>query len=253
MTPFQPNNSLNNRLLTYLMEIYNINARQIESLQNSNELIREHIIELLLRNNNINNIQRNQQILPVVNTLLYPNNNIQRENNINNNINNNHILQSFFNPIPIIPTATQIENARRIAIFGNITRPINNACPITLDRFNDNETVSVIRYCNHIFNTDALNNWFRENCRCPVCRYDIRSYNLTNANTNTNANANANANSISNLNYDSNTDSVTFDINADDLYNNITRIAINTLNNIRDASGNNIRDASGNNIQPPTG
>ena len=144
MTPFQPNNSLNNRLLTYLMEIYNINARQIESLQNSNELIREHIIELLLRNNNINNIQRNQQILPVVNTLLYPNNNIQRENNINNNINNNHILQSFFNPIPIIPTATQIENARRIAIFGNITRPINNACPITLDRFNDNETVSVI-------------------------------------------------------------------------------------------------------------
>ena len=247
MTPFQPNNSLNNRLLTYLMEIYNINARQIESLQNSNELIREHIIELLLRNNNINNIQRNQQILPVVNTLLYPNNNIQRENNINNNINNNHILQSFFNPIPIIPTATQIENARRIAIFGNITRPINNACPITLDRFNDNETVSVIRYCNHIFNTDALNNWFRENCRCPVCRYDIRSYNLTNAN------ANANANPISNLNYDSNTDSVTFDINADDLYNNITRIAINTLNNIRDASGNNIRDASGNNIQPPTG
>ena len=192
MTPFQPNNSLNNRLLTYLMEIYNINARQIESLQNSNELIREHIIELLLRNNNINNRQRNQQILPVVNTLLYPNNNnIQRENNINNNINNNHILQSFFNPIPIIPTATQIENARRIAIFGNITRPINNACPITLDRFNDNETVSVIRYCNHIFNTDALNNWFRENCRCPVCRYDIRSYNLTNANDN----------SISNLNY----------------------------------------------------
>jgi hypothetical protein len=247
MTPFQPNNSLNNRLLTYLMEIYNINARQIESLQNSNELIREHIIELLLRNNNINNRQRNQQILPVVNTLLYPNNNnIQRENNINNNINNS-ILQSFFNPIPIVPTATQIENARRIAIFGNITRPINNACPITLDRFNDNETVSVIRYCNHIFNTDALNNWFRENCRCPVCRYDIRSYNLPNAN------ANANANSISNLNYDSNTDSVTFDINADDLYNNITRIAINTLNNIRDASGNNIRDASGNNIRPPTG
>ena len=246
MTPFQPNNSLNNRLLAYLMEIYNSNARQIESLQNSNEHIREHIIELLLRNNNINNRQRNQQILPVVNTLLYPNNNnIQRENNINNN----HILQSFFNPIPIIPTATQIENATRIAIFGNITRPINNACPITLDRFNDTETVSVIRYCNHIFNTNALNNWFRENCRCPVCRYDIRSYNLINANTNTNANANT----ISNLNYDFTNDSVTFDINADDLYNNITRIAINTLNNIRDASGNNIRDASGNNIRPPTG
>lgn len=246
MTPFQPNNNLNNQLLTYLMEIYNCNARQIESLQNSNEHIREHIIELLLRNNNIaiSNRQRRQLNLPTAisrTNFVYPNN-IQGENNINNSI-----LQSFFNPIPIVPTATQIENARRIAIFGNITRPINNACPITLDRFNDNETVSVIRYCNHIFNTDALNNWFRENCRCPVCRYDIRSYNSTNAN------ANANANSISNLNYDSNTDSVTFDIDSDELYNNITRIAINTLNNIRESSVNNNRDASGNNIRPPTG
>ena len=38
--------------------------------------------------------------------------------------------------------------------------------------------VSVIRYCGHIFNTDQLNTWFRSNCICPVCRYDIRRYNL---------------------------------------------------------------------------
>ena len=37
--------------------------------------------------------------------------------------------------------------------------------------------VSVIRYCGHIFKTDELNTWFRSNCRCPVCRYDIRNYN----------------------------------------------------------------------------
>jgi hypothetical protein len=37
----------------------------------------------------------------------------------------------------------------------------------------------VIRFCGHIFNTEQLNTWFRSNCRCPVCRYDIRRYNTT--------------------------------------------------------------------------
>ncbi len=37
--------------------------------------------------------------------------------------------------------------------------------------------VTVIRYCGHIFNSDEVNRWFRTNCRCPVCRYDIRNYN----------------------------------------------------------------------------
>jgi len=37
--------------------------------------------------------------------------------------------------------------------------------------------VTLIRFCGHIFNSEQLNTWFRSNCRCPVCRYDIRSYN----------------------------------------------------------------------------
>jgi hypothetical protein len=57
--------------------------------------------------------------------------------------------------------------------------PRNRSCPISLENFNDNDMVSVIRYCGHIFNTEQLNTWFRSNCRCPVCRYDIRRYNST--------------------------------------------------------------------------
>jgi hypothetical protein len=37
--------------------------------------------------------------------------------------------------------------------------------------------VTIIRHCRHIFTSDHLNTWFRSNCRCPVCRYDIRSDN----------------------------------------------------------------------------
>jgi hypothetical protein len=82
---------------------------------------------------------------------------------------------NFFDPITIYPTATQIENAVRRVEYGNITSPMNLSCPITLERFNDTNIVSVIRYCGHIFNSVALNTWFRTNCRCPVCRYDIRT------------------------------------------------------------------------------
>jgi len=35
----------------------------------------------------------------------------------------------------------------------------------------------MIRHCRHIFNTNSLISWFNTNCKCPVCRYDIRNYN----------------------------------------------------------------------------
>ena len=54
--------------------------------------------------------------------------------------------------------------------------PVNTSCPISLEPFNDSSRVTIIRHCRHIFNTDNLSNWFRTNCRCPVCRYDIRDY-----------------------------------------------------------------------------
>lgn len=87
------------------------------------------------------------------------------------------IFETFFQPVNISPTSTQIENAVRQVRYGDILRPINNSCPISLETFNDNSVVSMIRHCGHIFNTDELSNWFNTNYRCPVCRYDIRSYN----------------------------------------------------------------------------
>lgn len=87
------------------------------------------------------------------------------------------IFQTFFQPVQITPTSSQIENAIRQVRYGDIIRPINTTCPISLETFDDNSTVSMIRHCGHIFNTDQLSNWFNSNYRCPVCRYDIREYN----------------------------------------------------------------------------
>ena len=125
------------------------------------------------------------------------------------------LYQRFFDPIVIYPTASQIETATRRVLYRDIVSPINNSCPISMENFNDNETVTIIRHCGHIFNSDELATWFQSNCRCPVCRYDIRNFNR----------------------------------NTSSLNNQERNTAINDL--IHDISGNffSAEDASGNQVQ----
>ena len=87
-----------------------------------------------------------------------------------------YIIREFFTPVNVYPTQEQINRASRTVRYGDIVRPTNTTCPITLETFNDNSEVTIIRHCGHAFNTDDFNSWFRINCRCPVCRYDIRDY-----------------------------------------------------------------------------
>jgi len=97
-----------------------------------------------------------------------------------------NLFQSFFDPVLIYPSASQIETATRRVLYRDIVTPINTRCPISLETFNDSDIVTIIRQCGHIFNSDELNNWFTTNCRCPMCRYDIRNYNSTNLSLRTN-------------------------------------------------------------------
>lgn len=50
-------------------------------------------------------------------------------------------------------------------------------CPITLENFIVGENICRIRHCGHIFKSTGLMQWFHRNVRCPVCRYDVRTYN----------------------------------------------------------------------------
>jgi hypothetical protein len=86
-------------------------------------------------------------------------------------------LGSFFDPVVINPTQAQIELATRNVMYCDIVTPMNRSCPISLETFNDADTVTIIRYCGHIFNTEEIRRWFTTSCRCPICRYDIRNYN----------------------------------------------------------------------------
>tara|TARA_Y100000389_G_C17466020_1_gene525609 strand:+ start:1412 stop:2278 length:867 start_codon:yes stop_codon:yes gene_type:complete len=48
-------------------------------------------------------------------------------------------------------------------------------CPIAVRRFNDDDIVAKISHCQHCFLYDKLLEWFDNDNRCPICRYNISS------------------------------------------------------------------------------
>jgi hypothetical protein len=213
----QFNNITNEQLLLIdiLNGMYNDNMRQINNytsmisqLNVNNNNIRNLLIQILnisLNNrrhnssnsnsNNSRNISTSRNFQPLFNTVREYNipfsqlsmlfdNNLQTDtssvspiNTSNRSNSTSRFLESFFGPVEVYPTPSQIEAATRRVRYGDIISPLNRSCPISMDTFDDDNMVTIIRHCRHIFTSDHLNTWFRSNCRCPVCRYDIRTDN----------------------------------------------------------------------------
>ncbi len=246
-------------LIDILNTMYNDNLRQITHLTNSNQEIRNIIIQML--NNNTNTRSRNNNIRNNLTNINQNTNNLRTNNSRTNNLfdyysisffdtngetngetnnvnftqNNPYtqLLRSFLDPIEIYPTQSQIDSATRRVRYCDIVSPTNTSCPISLTNFDDNDMVTVIRHCGHIFNTNELNRWFTSHCNCPVCRYDIRDYNLNSSSvfSRVNQNTSQNYNSQMSSQPNSNTPHLEGSVNPNEI--------INILNS-RDASGNNI-------------
>jgi len=86
--------------------------------------------------------------------------------------------QSRYQDVVVHPTEQQINNATRIITYDESIELINHRCPISLADFEEGEDIRQIIYCGHCFCEESIQNWFRTNVRCPVCRYDIRDYPL---------------------------------------------------------------------------
>jgi len=180
-------NQINRQIQNTLIQILNNPHRQNNNRQNNNRQNNNR-----QNNNRQNNNRQNRSSdntsnsnnglgRVILNSTPYIIDSIQQytiPEGQNNNL--SQILQSFFQPIDVYPTREQIATATRHVRYCDILSPRNITCPISLDAFNDNEMVTVIRHCGHIFHTEELNTWFTSHCICPVCRYDIRTYNLTN-------------------------------------------------------------------------
>ena len=101
-------------------------------------------------------------------------------------------MTNFLNTtVPIRPTQEQIETASRLVRYSSIENPLSESCPISLEHFSNEEMVRQLKPCGHLFCQASFQQWFENNVRCPVCRYDIRNY-RANVQTNTQANVQTN-------------------------------------------------------------
>jgi len=188
-----------NRLMTELEHIrHNLDYFSNEIFLNRNQNTNNNTVGGAARNN-INNRTNNsnRRLNSLLSSFLNTNNTNNTTNtnfspityNFDEPIGLNNFLNTFLSTtVPVVPTQDQINNATRSIRYENIQNPLNESCPISLERFNPNDVVTQICWCGHIFNTNELTSWFRNNVRCPVCRYDIRNYE-TNRTTTTPANA----------------------------------------------------------------
>lgn len=244
-------------LVNILNTMYNDNLRHINSISetlnsllDSNNQIRILLTQILnsnqgslRRNNNTNRRWENNSERVIINSRPYVletiNEYVLPRNTRNTGSNElfTQILNNFMQPVEIYPTQSQIETATRRVRYCDISRPINTACPISMEDFNDNDMVMVIRHCGHTFYPEQLMNWFRTNCRCPVCRYDIRTYNTASSSEFFN-------NNYSNIIDSSNSD-IERSINPNRLMNEIVdTIVPNSLENLFYITG--LLDTSGN-------
>ena len=213
------------------------------------------------RHHNTNNNNNNRHH----NTIFYDYNNpispaiyndfFTRRDNVFTTQNNEAVtnfFQNFLNTTEIVsPTNEQIQNASRIIRYGSIVNPLSQSCPISLDEFQENNMVRQLLHCGHLFHQTQFDEWFQNNVRCPVCRYDIRNYTSTNTNehllpTNedtSNNNTNTNSNSINQIEH------VTFDLTNEqfsDIFNSLARnIFQSTLNSNTHNNNNNNNNNSG--------
>jgi hypothetical protein len=124
-------------------------------------------------------------------------------------------------------TSEEIENSSRLVRYNQIISPITDTCPISLERFQDNDMVRQINYCGHIFTETSFNQWFQTHVNCPVCRHDIRLASLSNNNnTNNNNTNNNNTNNNNTNNNNTNNNNTNNNINT----NNTDHEMLNELN-----------------------
>jgi hypothetical protein len=172
----------------------NITNNRIDILlQNINELSNHFMIQNLRQHQTQNQNQNSD----TSSTLPFSQSSISTMSTFDDNIRN--LMANFLNPIPIIPTNRQINDATRRLTFGNIANPVNTECIFTREEFARDSDVIQITHCSHNFTPDALSTWFIAHSTCPICRYDIRG---TGPEPNPSTNNDSSSNGINTIYFD---------------------------------------------------
>lgn len=205
------NNVLNNILILinnqniqfsqYINYNYDQNRRQeillMQQIEQERQNSRRYNLDRIRISNNNNYYDNYDNRMTQPNT--FPRQNVYRTHtrhpqtsNINGDIYNTtyddivHIL--FTTPdnsvenenTPELLSPAQINLATRIVTYQELSDEIKNnqtRCPISYQDFENDTEIILIKHCNHIFKKQSLLNWFLTSSRCPMCRYNLYSFN----------------------------------------------------------------------------
>jgi len=125
------------------------------------------------------NLRRRTNRQPPANVSFAPPSRYNRSTRRRNQNILNQILEQSLYTSPNRQPASNSDISRNIT--NHIWREISNTttqtlCPITQEEFQENDRISRIEHCGHIFYEDALNTYLTQfDHRCPMCRYNISS------------------------------------------------------------------------------
>ena len=150
----------------------------VTPITNNTEFINRFNNQTNRRTNTNPRITRTNTVRPPLFTTLFtpplfPGNNQDTFANIFNTFTNN--TGGFLDPVPVLPTNEQVNVATELVNINDIDTTQTH-CPIDLVPFTENENVTRILHCGHVFRTNNITAWFRNSSRCPLCRYDVREY-----------------------------------------------------------------------------
>jgi hypothetical protein len=83
-------------------------------------------------------------------------------------------LADLLTPVAVFPTEAQLAAG---SIVSNVEPPADVTCTICQDHAQPLPTSAewrILRHCGHRFHRSCIDEWYRQNVHCPVCRHDIR-------------------------------------------------------------------------------
>ena len=86
------------------------------------------------------------------------------------NIPANFMDGAFSDPVPVVPSASQI--TQNVEVLDMSIPQALSSCAICQENIVD--SASRIRQCGHTYHSSCLTSWLSMSVRCPVCRHDIR-------------------------------------------------------------------------------
>uniref|UniRef100_A0A6C0DY94 RING-type domain-containing protein n=1 Tax=viral metagenome TaxID=1070528 RepID=A0A6C0DY94_9ZZZZ len=86
---------------------------------------------------------------------------------------NTEYSTEYFEELSLTNLKNIINNNITECGFSELDEPLNESCSITHEEFLPESRVTKINACQHIFNSQAINEWLITHQTCPNCRYNI--------------------------------------------------------------------------------